>query len=289
MTKEKAVEEKATKAFSLPNKKVKIIPVLKQGWLPKDHEAAFLFKHATNRFSVPLNRTGQYICPLTDEETEFIENHPAMSLKKGDLSPYKKDGNFWREFGGVKLDKGELNLDLQNPMDYITYKILLLQKDVIAPSIADSKLKQSYRYAVVDVDFEDTTKSQKGNLIAEAMGIYSSIKNDHQKLIDTLFILSRARVKPNSKIEFLQGQVSDFAIKNPDRFIEIMNDKDLATRVLIEKAVSVKAIDRKGGIHRSSGGDLLGTDLQSTVEYLNDKANGAIRMIIEEQVKRADR
>lgn len=283
----KTKDEVSVPTFTLPNKKVKVIPVIKQGWLNKDHEAAFLFKHATNRFSVPLNRNGQYINPLTEQEANYLEQHPGMSLNKGDLSPYKKVGNFWKEIKGIKLDKGELNLDLTNPMDYITYKILLLQKDIIAPSIAEAKMKQSYKYAMVDEDFEDTTKSQKGNLVAEAMGLYVNMKNDHQKLVDTLFILSRARVKPNSKIEFLQGQVTDFALKNPERFIEIMNDKDLSTRILIEKAVSCKAIERKGGIHRSSGGDLLGTDLQSVVEFLNDKANGAVKMIIEEQVKRA--
>jgi hypothetical protein len=287
MSNKTIVEEKVNTTFTLPNKKVKVIPVIKQGWLPKDHEASFLFKHATNRFSVPLNRTGQYISPLTDEETKVIESHPAMSLKSGDLSPYRKDGNFWKDFGGIKLDKSELNLDLSNPMDYITYKILLLQKDSIASSIPESKNKQTYKYAIVDIDFEDTTKSQTGNKIAEAMGLYSQMMNDRQKLIDTMFIISRNRVTSNAKLEFLQGQITEFALKNPVRFIEIMNDKDLATRILIEKAVSCKAIDRKGGTHKSSGGDLLGTDLQSTVDYLNDKANGTVRMIIEQQVQRA--
>ena len=116
---------------------------------------------------------------------------------------------------------------------------------------------------------------------------YSSIKNDREKLIDTLFLISRNRVKSNSKLEFLQGQVADYALKNPERYLEIVNDRDMSTRVLIEKAVSCKAIERKGGVHRSSGGDLLGTDLQSTVEYLKDKANGDVRFLIEEQVRRA--
>lgn len=288
MTKVKEVDEKANTAFSLPNKRVKVIPVIKRTWVPSGHEAEFLFKHATNRYSVPLNSTGHFIDPLTKEETEFLENHPGMSLKKGDLSPYRKDGNFWREtIGMIKLDKTEKVLDLSDPMDYITYKVLLLQKDAVAPSIAESKNKLSYKYAIVDADFEDSTKSQNGNLIAEAMVNYSSIKNDREKLIDTLFLISRNRVKSNSKLEFLQGQVADYALKNPQRYLEIVNDRDMSTRVLIEKAVSCKAIERKGGVHRSSGGDLLGTDLQSTVEYLKDKANGDVRFLIEEQVRRA--
>lgn len=288
MTKVKEVDEKANTAFSLPNKRVKVIPVIKRTWVPSGHEAEFLFKHATNRYSVPLNSTGHFIDPLTKEETEFLENHQGMSLKKGDLSPYRKDGNFWREtIGMIKLDKTEKVLDLSDPMDYITYKVLLLQKDAVAPSIAESKNKLSYKYAIVDADFEDSTKSQNGNLIAEAMVNYSSIKNDREKLIDTLFLISRNRVKSNSKLEFLQGQVADYALKNPQRYLEIVNDRDMSTRVLIEKAVSCKAIERKGGVHRSSGGDLLGTDLQSTVEYLKDKANGDVRFLIEEQVRRA--
>lgn len=288
MTKSKEVEVKANTAFTLPDKKVKLIPVIKKGWLGKNHEAAFLFKNATNKFSVPLNSNGHYVDPLTKEEVEFFESHPTLSLKKGDLSVYKKDGNFWREtIGSIRLDKDEKIFDLSNPMDYIMLAVLKLQKDYIAPSPAEAKNKLTYKYAIVDIDFEDSTKTQTNNLIAQAMMLYTSIMNDREKLRDALFILSRNRVKSNSKLEFLQGSVSEVALKDPARFLSVMNDKDLSTRVLIEKAVSCKAIDRKNGVHRSSGGDLLGTDLQSTVDFLNDKANGDIRYLIEEQVRRA--
>ena len=76
MAKEKAIgSENATEvltapvAFQLPKRNVKVIPVDKKSWLPKKHEASFLYKHAFNRIGVARKSTGgSYVNPLTPEE-----------------------------------------------------------------------------------------------------------------------------------------------------------------------------------------------------------------------------
>ncbi len=90
------VEEVAVKSpsFTLPNKKVKVVPVYKKGWLPEGHEAAFLFQDAQHVFTVPRSsRTGAYISPLTAEEQACIENDPRLSFSEGDLSVHKTVNN----------------------------------------------------------------------------------------------------------------------------------------------------------------------------------------------------
>ena len=114
--------EMTAPAFSLPRKKVTVLPVVKKTLLPKGHEAEFLYQHSMNTFTVPKNAmNGTYMNPLTNEEQEMLESHPGLSIKEGDLSVHKRENNFWKStFKPVKLGKDARNLDLSEPMDYLT-------------------------------------------------------------------------------------------------------------------------------------------------------------------------
>ena len=118
--------------FTLPNKKVLVVPVRRKGrWLPDNHEASFLFKHSYFQVVVPKDgKTGELRDPLTPEERAYFENKASgLALNSGDLSTLKKDDNFWTNFR-VKLDKNVLQLDLSKPMDYLRYKVLLVNGEI---------------------------------------------------------------------------------------------------------------------------------------------------------------
>ena len=56
------------------------------------------------------------------------------------MSMYKKENNFWSDaypngINSVTLHKQDNYFDLSNPVDYIKYKILLANKNLIAPSL----------------------------------------------------------------------------------------------------------------------------------------------------------
>lgn len=57
-----------------------------------------------------------------------------MGLPYNALSIYKKEDNYWDNYQ-VRLGKGETPLNLSNPNDYINYKVLLANRDFIAPSL----------------------------------------------------------------------------------------------------------------------------------------------------------
>jgi hypothetical protein len=93
---------------------------------------------AVRTFVVPMLSSGVYVNVLTDSEKAFLEE--VMGLEYNALSIYKKENNFWddaNDFGisKVKLQKQDNYLDLSNPEDYIRYKILLANKDFVAPSL----------------------------------------------------------------------------------------------------------------------------------------------------------
>lgn len=277
-------------AFSLPRKKVTVLPVVKKTWLPKGHEAEFLYQHSMNTFTVPKNAmNGSYINPLTSEEQDLLEAHSGLSIKAGDLSIHKRENNFWKStFKPVKLGKDPRTLDLSDPMDYITYKVLLLNKDFIAPDAYSAQRKASYKYMIVDEGYEDNNKSATANLIADAYLEYGKIREDKVALSDILFLLTNQRVSPNSTLIWLQGQIGDFIASNPKRFIEVVNDKDLMTRVLITKGLTYNAIQKDGTAYRTMGGDLMGVDLTATIAFLNNKQNSDHRILIETMIARAE-
>jgi hypothetical protein len=280
----------ATPSFSLPRKKVKVIPVMKKGWLPKGHEAEFLYKHSVNTYTVPKSSlTGVYINPLSVEEVEFLESHPGLSVNAGDLSVHKKDNNFWRSiFKPIRLSKDERTLDLSDPMDYITYKVLLLNKDSIAPDAESINNKASYKYAIVELDYEDNKRSNTANLMTDAYVEYSKFREDRQTLSDVLFLLKSQRVPLSASLTWLQGQVGDFISVDPGKFLKVVRDPNLQTRLLITKGLTYNAIQKDGTAYRTIGGDLMGVDLSATIAFLNNKQNSDHRILIEAMVARSE-
>ena len=93
---------------------------------------------AVKTFTVPRLSSGMYVNVLTDDEKACLEQ--IMNLEYNALSIYKKTDNFWDDsndqaISRVRLTKQDNYLNLSDPEDYIRYKILLANKNYIAPSL----------------------------------------------------------------------------------------------------------------------------------------------------------
>ena len=127
----------------LRNERVIVRHIPKQSGMitnPKHILYGGMAENATKTFVVPVLSSGAFVNVLTDEEKAFLEE--AMGLEYNALSIYKKplSENFWSDSneGGisrVRLLKQDNYFNLSNPEDYIRYKILLANKDFIAPSL----------------------------------------------------------------------------------------------------------------------------------------------------------
>lgn len=283
-------KEAKTASFSLPNKKVKIIKVVKKGWLPEGHEAAFLFGDVpSNGYTLPRLSNGTYVNPLTPEEQHCLETHPNLSLKIGDLSIHrKKEDNYWTNMKPIKLRKDDVLLNLADPMDYLKYKVLITNKDEICGLDEDPRGKATYKYAIVDLDYADSKKSNSADLYTDAAIEFGKIRNDRNALADICFLLTNRRVSKDVSMEWLKGEVGDIMQKNPKRFLNIVQDEDLQLKVLLEKAVTYKAVQKDGTIYRTKGGDLMGSDKATAILFLKNPSNSDHRMVIEEMVRRSE-
>ena len=121
---------------------------------PKHVLAGGMAESAIKTFVVPLLSSGAFKNVLTNAEKDYLEY--IMGLEPNALSVYKKVDNFWSTategtINKVTLMKGDNRLDLSNPEDYIRYKILLANNNVVAPSLQalEDKPKATYQFVII--------------------------------------------------------------------------------------------------------------------------------------------
>lgn len=250
-------------------------------------------------FVVPKLSSGKYVNVLTDDEKDFLED--VMGLEPNSLSIYKRDNNFWDDsnvdgVSKVMLKKQDNYLDLSNPEDYIKYKILLANKDYIAPSLQDLEDYPKATYQFVIIEEGDETRSAKSNMSNTMMCYkeYGKIEDDKDTLSLIIETLDGRPVATSSKLEFLQTKINDLIQANPKTFLQVITDKLLPTKVLIRKAISHGIISKRGNFLylRSDGKPLCNDNEDPTINvaarYLNNPKYQGVKFAIEAELNAGD-
>lgn len=292
------IEEVKSKSFTLPNRKVIVQPIKRARGHIKDpnHIGYFLLPGASIEFC-PRNMRGSKTlnCPLTPEEIEFFEDkrRSGMAFEIGELSPYKAENNFWRSSDAkVRLTDVPLVLDLSNPKDYLTYAILKSNSDKIASSLENSKLNPRFLYVIIDENEKLQEKVTKGDKLRRAYKLSGKLSTSIQGMIDYLTVVGKRPAK-NSKREFLIAEIDAQIENNVNQFLEILEDPNYETRLLLAKAIQIKAVVKtSAGKYILPEGDELclpteRSSLPNVIKFLDDPANQDIRLQLEALVEKA--
>lgn len=272
---------------------VKIMPIKRSTWITDpEHEAAFLVGPATRNYSAPMDRNGNIICPLTDEEKEYFENPEVsgMSYKPGDLSPYKEHKNFWRNHK-VRLGKDPKVLRLDQPKDYIDYKLLLANTSEIAPSLEDAKKKRSYKFMLVSEDVAIDNRISRQKKLQEAYMFLGKINENKEEMSNFLRIYGK-RVPVDASLKWLQDELGKLIDENLTAFLDIAKDADRKTRLLILDAVEAGIIAKDGRKYFLQGGEPLASPgevplMEAAVKFLKLKKNQDILLDIKGRLETA--
>jgi len=272
--------------FKLPNRKVKIVPLKrKRGLLPKEHEASFLFKESYFEVCVPIDERGRMKDPLTPEERAFFESPSSgMDFEHNELSVTRKNNYYTKKEAKIRLKNEVTYLDLSRPDDYMKYKILLTVKDRIALSDDPRETKMTQKFALVDENHETQQQLNELDTKLSAYTEYGSIKKDFRSLRHVIMVATGKKVGKNAKLEFLQTEANRLLSNAPEAFLNAVRDKDLETKILIQDAITAKALRKQGIAYYTPGGDLIGNNLAEAVEFLNNKKNQDLRLVIEKKV-----
>ena len=222
----------------------------------------------------------------------FLENY--QNKKKGTLSVYKKQDNFWSDanpqgINKVKLRKQDNYLDLSVPEDYIRYKILLANKDFIAasPKILEDRPKATYQYVIIEKSEQISSAKRNMDITRECYMEFGKIENDIETLMTVVELLDGRTVSSNTSKEFLHTKIDTFIQSNPKAFLKVVKDKMLPTKVLIRRSINAGNIIKRGDYLylKSDGKPLCGDNedpvLSVAVKYLNNPKNQEIKLSLE--------
>lgn len=239
---------------------VKFVPKADCNVKDKRHLAyGGMMENAIRVFTVPMLSTGSLKNVLTDNEKAYLEE--VMGLEDNALSIYARENNYWKNFV-VRLTKQDTVLDLSDPNDYIKYKVLLANKNFIAPSMRALKNapKSTYQFVIIESGDEYSDVKEQVNTTMKCYEEFGKVKDNFDILRCIIETLDGREVAANTKIEFLQGKAYENINANAKLFLETITDPYLKTKVLIKKAVDAGIISVKGGYYylRSDGSPLCG-------------------------------
>ena len=100
-------------------------------------------------------------------------------------------------------------LDLSDPEQYIKYKILLANKDEIAPSLQalQDMPKATYKYVIIKEGEETSNARQEMSATMQAYMEYGKYEKDADTLRTIIETIDGRPLALNTKIEFLQTKI----------------------------------------------------------------------------------
>ncbi len=252
-------------------------------------------ENATRTFVVPMLSSGRYVNVLTDDEKDFLED--IMGLPKNAMSIYKKVDNFWDDtneagISKVTLRKQDNYLNLANVEDYIRYKILIANKDYIAPSLEalETHPKATYQFVILTEESE-TKSARKGmTILMQCYTAYGKIEDDVDALRIIIETLTGITVHKNTKKEFLQTKINELIQSNSKMFLKIATDPLLQTKVLIRKCIESGLIAQRGNQYYIREGNIPMCEdgeptLNVAAQWINLPKNQEIKLSLEAKLK----
>ena len=298
-TKQATVKSTAATVNCLRNERVIIRHIPKESGMvtnPKHILFGGMAENAVRTFVVPRLSSGMFVNILTDSEKAFLEE--VMGLEYNALSIYKKVDNFWDDsnengISRVRLTKQDNYLNLADPEDYIRYKILLANKDYIAPSLQALQDSPKATYQFVIISEGDETKSAKDNMSAtmKCYKEFGKIENDINTLRVIVETIDGRPTAPTVKLEFLQGRINTLIQADSKIFLKVITDPMLSTKVLIKRAIEAGLISNRGSYLylREDNTPLCEANEEPTLniaaKYLNSPKHQEVKFALEAKLK----
>lgn len=245
---------------------------------------------AVRWLTVPRLTSGMYVNVLTNVEKACLEE--VMGLEYNALSIYNKVDNFWDNYQ-VRLTKQDNFLNLADPDDYIKYKVLLANKDLIAPSLQDLEdhPKATYQFVIIHENEESQASKKKMNATMQAYMEFGKIQENADILRTIIETIDGRPTSKNSKIEFLQEKVGKLIQADARLFVRVATDPLLSTKVLIKKAIEGGLISNRGGMLylKADGTPLCGDNEEPTLniaaKYLNSPKHQEVLFSLQAKLK----
>ena len=244
---------------------------------------------STRTYVVPMLRSGQLKDVLTKDEKSFLESY--LGLEDNALSVYNVENNFWKKFKVTVRKEGD-SLDLSDGMDYIRYKVLCANSDLIAPSMQalEDRPKSTYEFVLIKESESVGASKAKIDTKKEAYKVWGKIDDKADMLRVIIETLTRKPVSSAASVDTLNVTVESLIEKDPKMFLKVANDEYLPTKVLIRNGIEAGVILNRGGqLYMRDNNEPLCEKGEPTLNvaagYLNMPTHQNTKLLIEDKGK----
>lgn len=217
-------------------------------------------ENAKITYVVPKLSSGVYVNVLTDAEKDYLEY--ALGLDENALSVYNKKNNFWStategSIAFVELKKQDNYLYLNDPVQYIKYKILLANKNFIAPSLEalQNAPKATYRFVIINEGEEAKASKSRMSYTMQCYKEFGKVENNPDMLRFILFAATGTKSVPTTPLEILQVKVNDLIQADAKAFLRIIADPLRDNKVLIIRASEEGLISKRANFYYMKSGN----------------------------------
>ena len=294
-SRKKSAEMGEVKVNPLRNERVFVRFVAHEGLYGSNSKGHVMFggraDGAMDKLCVPMLRsTGNYKNILTNDEKDYLEE--ALGLDYNALSVYKKEDNYWDNYY-VRIDtKNGLHLNLADPEDYIRYKVLLANTELVAPSVQEriDRPKATYLYEIVRESEETKLENAKMDATMASYKEFGKIENDVDTMRVLCELLDSRPYAANTKPDFLRSRINTLIQADPKTFLSNITDPMLHTKVIIRRATELGKIVKRGDyLYLAGDGSPLcengeNPTLAIAARYLNSPAHQDIKFLLESEV-----
>lgn len=213
---------------------------------------------------------GGYKTGLTrEEEVKFAEE---LNLPKGTLSKSNKE--FWGSILNLSLPNDKpFYMTIDSLMDEIRYRVLL-EHDAIANN--ELLLAKNPRAEFYIEDAEAKAKSEEIgiNYKMEANEAFSKLTGEEKK--GFLKLYGKKGVSNMSDI-VVKTQLFKEVEVNPEKFISLVSNPDIKTRIEIEEMLEAGTLLKKGQYYQFED-EVIGNSIDAVIGFFKDYKNQSIKI-----------
>jgi hypothetical protein len=273
----------------LQNKKVsvKIVEKQRSGFL-KNSDGNTIWTGCKRTYQAPTNQFDRIIQLLNKDEQAWFEKE--MGLETGSLAASARKNNFWREFKVILDKKGKI-LDLSDPEDFLSWKVLLASN-----TIANSKSEINpmiHDFYMVTEEEEQEVDSRLAEKYEEASLLFSKISKSDKKMKSVLRLLGKGNIPSDANTKWLKAELVKVieqkekihGVPGTTDFIRVANDPNFDIKIFLLDAIEIGEIFIEGTTYKLRAGDVIGYDHDQAISFLNNPKNQQTKLLIEERIK----
>jgi len=243
--------------------------------IPKGKNGYLKYDGSFTIYDAPVTLNNTVFEVLTSEEREFLEEFIDSTRPKGWMSPHVQSKlNVWKGKSRykVELTKEGIDLNLNNPIEFIKYKLLIANSGDIAPSY-ETRLDKRYIYYIENKEVADETKVKAIEVRIKASELFGKISQSEAKLMRVLRVMFKGdtrRVPKGMTSNSAKALLFDAIEKSPTNFISIVEDTEFENKAVLYKALERGVINRNGFDYNLGMGDgrLIGNGINEVLEYI---------------------